>query len=58
MLFRSEVVGLMEFINVYKDAIARAQRDTEPQLKRAVVNEESSATKCDTIVPFTDAIVS
>ena len=53
-----EVVRLTEFINVYKDAIALALRDTEPQLKRAVVDKESRATKYDTIVPFTDAIVS
>jgi hypothetical protein len=38
-----EVVGLMEFINVYKDAIALAQRDTEPRIERVVVGEESSS---------------
>ena len=40
-----EVVRFTEFINLYKDAIALAQRDTKPRMKRVVVDEESS---CDT----------
>ena len=40
-----ESVGLMEFINIYKDAIELAQCDTEPKIERVVVGEESS---CDT----------
>ena len=52
-----EAIGLMEAIKVYKDAKSLAQRDTEPQFKRAVVDEESITTEYDAVVPFTDAIV-
>ena len=38
-----EAVELMEFIKVYRAAIAAAQRDTEPNIERVVVDEKSSS---------------
>ena len=38
-----EAVELMEFIKVYRAAIAAAQRDTEPSIESVVVDEESNS---------------
>jgi len=38
-----EVVELMEFIKVYRSAIAVAQRDTEPRLERIVLDKPCSS---------------
>jgi hypothetical protein len=38
-----ETVELMEFIKVYRAAIAAAQRDTEPSIESVSVDKESSS---------------
>jgi len=38
-----ETVELMEFIKVYRPAIAAVQRDTEPSIESVSVDKESSS---------------
>ncbi len=35
-----EAVGLMEFINIYRETMPAVQRDTEPRFEQVVVDEE------------------
>ncbi len=40
-----ETLGLRDFINVYRQALIDAQRDTEPRLERVVVEEQDEEDK-------------
>jgi len=40
-----EALGLRDFINVYRQALIDAQRDTEPRLERVLVEEQDEEDK-------------
>ncbi len=48
-LTTKEAVGLLEFISVYRKSLLAAERDTDPEIKRVVIQEPAQESqKSDT----------
>jgi hypothetical protein len=41
-LVLDEILGLVDFINVYRQSLIAIQHDTEPRLERIVIDEDNN----------------